>query len=695
MHTELTERTLFTAYGQIIGTPQYMSPEQAEMSGLDVDTRSDIYSLGVLLYELLTETTPLEAETLRRAGYIRMRQLIKETAPPRPSDRISSSGERLTHIAQHRNVSPDRLHKEIRGDLDWIVMRALEKDRNRRYETANGLLRDVERFLSGETVEACPPTIVYRARHFFSRNRTAVFVAASVFAFLMFTLLLVDNSRKNAIASLEEARVARAEADNQRVLAEQSRKDAVAAEREADAQRERAITTLADLQAALTDIAIDEVFNGDLNAAETAIAELQMTNPDPVLIETLEGIAQFTGSDMNTAVKKLRSIVERHPDNGIANSALLWSAWSAGDNDLFLRVANIGQSSVAPTTDIERLFSTFRTMYNPKGAITRAIETMDELIARHRRWGVAYAFRGAAHSYRLTFSRDRHDLEAALRDVQIARALLPNSIYVKELDLQTNYTGYQYAHAFPDLVTESDRHRWREKTEALAEYFYKSPTVDGGENTISFFQMTGDKRADTLLKWIQEQDVTVTRQFEKAYLNREFDKLMQLDPGEDDCAWLFKFLAACEQDHEQASQLARDYEAKYADRPQFTSLIFAYVLLMDSEGANRVASRIVETGTIGAWQFEIAKHHSGMNNAVRYLEMAKPFSVPRCQAHFSVGLTKLSEGRRKEAAEHFREAVETGCYRFIEYRLSRAFLERLEDPNDGFPSWIPAERHKP
>ena len=139
INQQLTEKTLFTAFGQMVGTPQYMSPEQAEMSGLDVDTRSDIYSLGVLLYELLTGTTPLEGDRLRTAGYAEMQRIIREEEPPKPSTRLSTSGEKLTIIAKHRGVSPERLHKTIRGDLDWIVMKALEKDRARRYETAAAL----------------------------------------------------------------------------------------------------------------------------------------------------------------------------------------------------------------------------------------------------------------------------------------------------------------------------------------------------------------------------------------------------------------------------------------------------------------------------------------------------------------------------------------------------------------------------
>ncbi|MBN2269164.1 MAG: serine/threonine protein kinase [Sedimentisphaerales bacterium] len=181
----LTEKTLFTRYAQVIGTPVYMSPEQAEMSGLDVDTRTDIYSLGVLLYELLTGTTPFDAEELRRAGYGELQRIIREEEPLKPSTRLSSLGETLTDIAQHRKASPDLLTKLIRGDLDWIVMKALEKDRTRRYETANEFATDIRRYFGSEPVSAGPPSVGYRLSKFVQRNRALVTSTAAVLVVLV------------------------------------------------------------------------------------------------------------------------------------------------------------------------------------------------------------------------------------------------------------------------------------------------------------------------------------------------------------------------------------------------------------------------------------------------------------------------------------------------------------------------------
>jgi serine/threonine protein kinase/Flp pilus assembly protein TadD len=201
---QLTDKTLFTNFALMIGTPLYMSPEQAELSGLDIDTRSDIYSLGVLLYELLTGTTPFDAERLRTAAYDEIRRIIREEEPPRPSKRISSLGETLTAVSAQRQTDPKRLGQLFRDDLDWIVMKALEKDRNRRYESASAFAADVQRYLHDEPVVACPPSAWYTFRKFARRNRAALLSASAVV--LVVLLAVVALAASNVLIRQEQAR---------------------------------------------------------------------------------------------------------------------------------------------------------------------------------------------------------------------------------------------------------------------------------------------------------------------------------------------------------------------------------------------------------------------------------------------------------------------------------------------------------
>ncbi|HVK11237.1 MAG TPA: tetratricopeptide repeat protein, partial [Gemmataceae bacterium] len=176
----LTDKTLVTGLGTVVGTPEYMSPEQAELNQLDVDTRSDVYALGVLLYELLTGTTPLQKKRVREAALLEVLRLVREEEAPRPSTRLSTTDE-LPSIAANRGLEPKRLSGLVRGELDWIVMKALEKDRARRYETATGFAADVRRYLDDEPVQACPPSAAYRLKKFARRNKGRLAVAAGVF----------------------------------------------------------------------------------------------------------------------------------------------------------------------------------------------------------------------------------------------------------------------------------------------------------------------------------------------------------------------------------------------------------------------------------------------------------------------------------------------------------------------------------
>ena len=216
----LTERTMFTQYGSIIGTLEYMSPEQAEMSALGVDTRSDIYSLGVLLYELLTGTTPLERAKLREAGYAEILKRIREEDPPKPSTRLSESRDAMPSISAQRKTEPARLTRLVKGELDWIVMKALEKDRSRRYETANGFARDIQRHLDGDAVEACPPSTAYRFQKFARKHRAGLVTGAAFVLLLLAASLFSTYQAVLANAARRQEEVERQRAEQSRIAAE-------------------------------------------------------------------------------------------------------------------------------------------------------------------------------------------------------------------------------------------------------------------------------------------------------------------------------------------------------------------------------------------------------------------------------------------------------------------------------------------
>jgi serine/threonine protein kinase/Tfp pilus assembly protein PilF len=282
-NAELTEKTIYTQHRQMIGTPAYMSPEQAEMSGLDIDTRSDIYSLGVLLYELLTGTTPFTNEELMSKGFHEMMRIIREVEPPKPSTRLSSLSDRggigagvlpsSATAASKRRLDRERCLRNVQGELDWIVMKSLEKDRQLRYESAHGLAMDIGRYLSGEAVMAAPPSTVYRLRKFVRRNRATVVSGGALAAALLIGL----------IAFAWQAKVARDQRDlalKARHAEAQQRRHAEDAEAEAEKQAaiaESVTKFLSDMLAAVKpdNLPKDPVTNQPMKDKLTVVQALE------------------------------------------------------------------------------------------------------------------------------------------------------------------------------------------------------------------------------------------------------------------------------------------------------------------------------------------------------------------------------------------------------------------------------------
>jgi tetratricopeptide (TPR) repeat protein/serine/threonine protein kinase len=305
LEQRLTDKTLVTAVAQVVGTPLYMSPEQAEPGGVDIDTRSDIYALGVLLYELLTGTTPFDRERLSKASFDEMRRIIREEEPPRPSARLSTLGQAALTLSEQRRTDPRQLGQLLRGELDWVVMKCLEKDRGRRYQTADALARDVARYLADEPVEACPPSAVYRLRKFLRKHRRPLFTVAVFLALLAAGGMLVGRQavrearaqRDRAVEQAKRNEAIRDALDQVRTLREDARKEWDAGKwARAREQAQRALTLVesgpADealaaqvrqVQEELDEEKRDRRLVADLEAARLAGAE------------TLSGASRFAG----------------------------------------------------------------------------------------------------------------------------------------------------------------------------------------------------------------------------------------------------------------------------------------------------------------------------------------------------------------------------------------------------------------
>ncbi|HEV3167146.1 MAG TPA: serine/threonine-protein kinase, partial [Isosphaeraceae bacterium] len=416
----LTERTMFTHYGSAVGTLEYMSPEQAEMSALGVDTRSDIYSLGVLLYELLTGSTPLARATLREAGYTEILRRIKEEEPPKPSTRLLESRDALASISAQRQTEPAKLTRLLRGELDWIVMKALEKDRTRRYETASAFARDIERYLAGDPVEAGPPSATYRLRKLARKHRAALLTAGTVAGLLLLaaassTYLALRASRAEGKAR-QEARAAE-DGRNRAQKAEQAARAEEAKSKKSESETKSVLGFVQNKVLAAArpkdeegglgpGATIREAVNAAALGVEKAFAEeprVEASIRDTLGQSYLYLVEPALAIRHHEAALALRrkTLGPDHPDTLSSMSSLATAFWSAGrlaealslhEEALKRRRATLGADHI----DTLESMASLAVAYHDAGRLSDALPLYEEVLKRQQ------AKLGPDHSDRLT-----------------------------------------------------------------------------------------------------------------------------------------------------------------------------------------------------------------------------------------------------------------------------------------------------
>jgi serine/threonine protein kinase len=654
---KLTEATLFTGFGAVVGTPEYMSPEQAQPDNLDVDTRSDVYALGALLYELLTGTTPLNRKRLKEAALLEVLRVIREEEPPRPSTRLSTT-EELPSIAACRNVEPRRLSRLMRGELDWIVMKALEKDRNRRYETASGLAADLRRHLDGEPVQACPPSARYRFRKFARRNRVALAMASVVATALFAVGVAGVFAYRNRVTE-------------QRRLAE---------------QRQNAL-----------EMALMAAMSGDFAAADKRTDEAELLGASTAQMRLLRSEVAYYRGDMAAANQHLEQAVKLLPvgqPGAVAARALLALACSnALEGPRFVALAQ-ELDQLSPITTEDFLFKgQVEAQFRPE----RSLQTIDEAI-RRRDSVVARIARTDARANHALLTGELRSAELALDDALVIRGMQPNNPLVLGRSV--------YAHLLAAGLYEGAGRR-QDSDRVLAQARRDVQELERFSSSLIAARACFDYYAyvdDEPAAYAMSQNADDFRHALMLYGRGKFTEALKaternLSGGRGN--WMDRvqrgFILAELPDGPARARIA--YQEAMAHTSVGWQMIPPMILLLlgEKEAAVRaytqlrkdvIKTRHDDWDWLDGWSLKDLDYNCGLITAEELLNAAGRSPMKLCDAHWEIGLWRLSTGDGAGAQDHWRKCVATRDFENWAWLWARVFLARMQkDPS--WPPWIP------
>jgi tetratricopeptide (TPR) repeat protein len=681
----LTEKSVYTQFGTLVGTFEYMSPEQAEMNAFGVDTRSDIYALGVLLYELLTGTTPLERPRLREAAFDEIRRIIKEEEPQRPSVRLSTSGQ-LAKVAAARKTEPAKLSRLMRGELDWLVMKCLEKDRSRRYDTASGLAHDVERYLKNEPVEARPPSTWYRFTKMVRRNQKVLMVAG-----LLGVVVLVGTA-----AVLWQAKLAN-EAEAARI-AEKDRHDRELAKAIEDERRQNAL-----------DRAIEAAFSGDLEKAHKAIVAAEKAGVAPDRVHWLHGLVHYQQGKLEEAVQEFESSIALKPSVAAyaMHARALFDATLQSGNSLtrYYESARIDLvNSIPPETAEDYLcrgfaLGTLKNAHRLDVKRTQALADIDKAIAM-RDTPIARAFR-ACEEYFIGIDEgaDLPALEHVLDGIQQAKIRLSDNKFVRYKSLHVHLWA-------ADLYGESGQPEKRkavlEEARRDAQELKEIHAVTYVMARVNYFEHIGDSEAalaelERGSRHPETTDLVAQYALGLYERGRDAEALRVLDERlkpNNSAGQMLRILLLAEQPEvgrDKAYERFRELMAARkggADGPSWSPYQLGLLLLLGK--GKEAAEQHKSVSAIQPSVQPFTKYLTGSLSEAEYLESAGISRPLLCGTHYVIGLVRLSNGDRAGAREHFQKALDTKFYTHNLYPYARTYLARLKR-NPEWPRWIPVK----